>query len=323
MKKEFSLDLKDQIQECEDIIKSYLPKEEGYPLIVLQAMNYSVQAGGKRIRPLLMKLAFELLKDRNIESSAVKEDISENMLHSFMAAMEMIHTFSLCHDDLPCMDNDKYRRGRESTWYHFGEDMGTLAGDALALYAFQLVSMEYRDAFLVHEKEAAELSRRFGKALFRLSECSGVDGMLGGQVLDVKKTGESLEVDELSYIYRYKTGALIAGALEIGGILAGAEDEQVSKLHQIGEKVGVAFQIQDDILDETSTQEELGKPIHSDAENHKTTYVSIHGLDEAKKEVERLSEDAVCLLHDLSKNGNEKSMEFLEGLIRYLIDRKN
>lgn len=313
MKKEFSLELPEQIQECEEIIKKQLPKEEGLQKTVLSAMNYSVKAGGKRIRPLLMKSAYGLFSEEDNKET--------HLLHAFMAAMEMIHTFSLCHDDLPCMDGDKYRRGQESTWYHFGEAMGTLAGDALVLFAYETVGKAYTEALKsIEGEDCIALSERFSRAFLRLSECSGIYGMLGGQVVDVEKTGLALEETELDFIYRLKTGALLAASLEIGGILSGADENSCRLLREIGEKVGIAFQIQDDILDETSTLEELGKPIHSDSENGKTTYISLFGMEKAKEEVSRLSEEAIELLQELSEKTEKR--DFLEGLIRYLIHRK-
>ncbi|MGP1588574.1 MAG: polyprenyl synthetase family protein [Oribacterium sp.] len=312
MKKEFSLELRERTEECEAVLRRFLPREEGLQAQVIRAMNYSLLAGGKRLRPLLMHASYVLLM-RTEDTGA------ERLLRAFMAAMEMIHTFSLCHDDLPCMDGDRYRRGQESTWFRFGEDMGTLAGDALSLYAFQLVSGTFQRELGAAERE--RLSGRFVRALFRLSESSGIDGMLGGQAVDVEKTGKPLTEAELLFIYRLKTGALCAGALEIGGMLAGASEQEVCLLREIGEQVGIAFQIQDDILDETSTEEELGKPIHSDAGNGKTTYVRLHGIEGAEQEVRRLSEEALSRLRALSPSENRRA--FLEELIRYLIHRKS
>lgn len=313
MKKEFSLELQARVKECENSIKEYLPREEGMKKSIATAMNYAVEAGGKRLRPLLMKSAYELFR---------KDSLCDRLLPAFMASMEMIHTFSLCHDDLPCMDNDRYRRGKESTWYHFGEAMGTLAGDALSLYAFQLPASEFR--LLMSDRgegSGEELAKRFSGALFRLSECSGIDGMLGGQVIDVEKTGQELTAEELDYIYRLKTGALIRGSLEIAAMLAGAGEQELALAGELGEKLGLAFQIQDDVLDVCSTEEELGKPVHSDEENKKSTYVSIYGIEAARREVERLSFEALLSLHRLSEAGEHR--DFMEELIRYLIHRKS
>ena len=227
------------------------------------------------------------------------------------------------------MDNDKYRRGRESTWFKYGEDMGTLAGDGLTLYAFELVSGVFdRQLKKVRSGEAnvpaetlAEASEAFVKAVNILSGKSGIYGMLGGQAVDVEMTGKALSDEQLMFIYRLKTGALLQCALMTGAVLAGASEEDLEKLSGIGEKIGVAFQIQDDILDETSTVEELGKPIHSDEENQKTTYVSIYGLEKAGAEVEKLSHEAIDSFIELD-GVNEDARDFLVSLTGLLIHRK-
>lgn len=315
---DFSLELKNTAELVDQIVKAQLPEITGQQKTVLEAMQYSVNAGGKRLRPMLMLKSFSL-----ICSDAERKEIMEPILHAAMGAMEMIHTFSLCHDDLPCMDGDKYRRGQESTWYHFGEDMGTLAGDALSLYAFEAVSR----AFLNLQNKAPEAAMRYApdiiRAMYVLAEKSGVSGMLGGQVVDVEMTGKPLTEEQLGFIYRLKTGALLEGSMLVGAILAGANPEELKKLEEIAARVGIAFQIQDDILDETSTQEVLGKPIHSDAENNKTTYVSLHGLKDAEQEVERLSQEAeegfgwFC-----NERYNADACAFLMELTKSLIHRK-
>lgn len=323
---EFSHEFELTVKNINEIIESYLPEREGLQKLVIDAMDYSVEAGGKRIRPMLMLKSFELYKDR---MSSEKYEFLLPVVHSFMTALEMIHTFSLCHDDLPCMDNDKYRRGRESTWYKYGEDMGTLAGDGLTLYAFELVSGVFdRQLKKVRSGEAdvpaetlAESSQAFVKAVNILSGKSGIYGMLGGQSVDVEMTGKALNDEQLMFIYRLKTGALLQCALMIGAELGGASEDDLKKLSDIGEKIGVSFQIQDDILDETSTVEELGKPIHSDEENQKTTYVSIYGLEKAAKEVEKLSHEAIDSLIEL-EGVNEDARAFLVSLTDLLIHRK-
>ncbi|SFG21179.1 geranylgeranyl diphosphate synthase, type II [Oribacterium sp. WCC10] len=323
---EFSHELNETVTTVNEIIKNQLPPVDGLQSTVLEAMKYSVEAGGKRIRPMLMLKSYELYIDIAGES---RDRFMRPILHACMGAMEMIHTFSLCHDDLPCMDGDKYRRGRESTWYKFGEAMGTLAGDALSLYAFEAVSEAYRKQLTsalsgesdISATDINSFSLSVVKAINYLSSLSGVNGMLGGQVVDVEMTGHKLSNEQLMFIYRLKTGALLQASLMTGAILGGADDEDIARLSGIGEKIGVAFQIQDDILDETSTEEVLGKPIHSDDLNNKTTYVSIYGLSEAHKEVEKLSVQAIEELKEL-KSVNEDCKNFLISLTDMLINRK-
>ena len=292
----FKEELLTKTQEIEELLKRYLPEETGFQKTVLEAMNYSVTAGGKRLRPMLMQETFCLY------------DGTSKALRPFMAALEMIHTYSLVHDDLPAMDNDEYRRGRKTTHIVYGEDMGILAGDALLNYAFETA---FR-AFVIEPEKSLSI----GRALAVLGEKAGIYGMIGGQVIDVKETGHTVAKDVLDTIYRLKTAALIEAAMMIGALLGGASEEDVKKVERIAEYVGVAFQIQDDILDVTSTSEVLGKPVHSDEKNEKTTYVTLMGIDEAKKEVERLSNEAITLLHQLpGKNA------FLEELLLQLIHR--
>lgn len=293
----FKEELTRRMNDIEAILKKYLPKPENHQKVIMEAMEYSVTAGGKRLRPILMKETY------------LSYDGNEEVIEPFMAALEMIHTYSLVHDDLPAMDNDEYRRGKKTTHVVYGEAMGILAGDALLNYAFETAIKAF--------EIAPEKSLLIGKALKVLAEKAGIYGMIGGQVVDVKETGNPLTKDQLDFIYKLKTGALIEASMMIGAILAGASEEEVLRVEKIGSDVGLAFQIQDDILDVTSTTEELGKPIHSDEKNEKTTYVTLHGLETAQKEVERISEEAITLLNDLkSKN------PFLELLIRELIHRK-
>lgn len=295
-KEEFTVQMKRKVAEIEEILKEYLPKPEGYQKVIMEAMEYSLMAGGKRLRPMLMRETSRLFGD---ETEA---------LCPFMAALEMIHTYSLVHDDLPAMDNDEYRRGRKTTHIVYGEDMGILAGDALLNYAFET-------AFRAFETAPQE-SLKIGRALSVLGRKAGVYGMIGGQVIDVKETGHAVPKDVLDTIYELKTGALIECAMMIGAILGGAEEEDVRKVEKIAHYVGIAFQIQDDILDVTSTEEVLGKPIHSDEKNQKTTYVTLLGIEQAQKRVEELFNQAIDLLHQLSGEN-----EYLEQLLIQLIHR--
>ena len=294
----FSQGLLEKVEEIEKIIKCYLPKEEGLQKTIFKAMNYSVLAGGKRLRPMLILETYRLFGGKN-----------EEIVRPFVAAIEMIHTYSLVHDDLPAMDNDDYRRGRLTTHKVFGEDMGILAGDALLNYAYETA----QEAFEVENCPYQLVA----KALSVLTRKAGVYGMVGGQVVDVELTNQPMNKEQLQFIHELKTGALIEASMMVGAILAGADETQTNVIQKIAASVGLAFQIKDDILDVTSTTQELGKPVHSDEKNEKTTYVTLYGLDEAQKKVEELSEAAVRLYDAL-----EYKNEFLRELILYLVTRK-
>ena len=284
--------------DIETRIRRFLPEQYEYQKTIVDAMSYSVLAGGKRLRPMLMEAAYQMF-------DGIGQDID-----SFMAAIEMIHTYSLVHDDLPAMDNGMYRRGKKTTHAVYGEAMGILAGDALLNYAFETVA----DALV-----RCNGDMRMIRAYAVLSRKAGIYGMIGGQVVDVEseKKGQKVDQNCLDFIYRLKTGALIEASLMIGAILAGASDEEVTFMEQAGTKLGLAFQIQDDILDVTSSLEVLGKPIGSDERNEKATYVAFEGLEKAKTEVERLSKEAVQIL-----DGLKKDHTFLKELFLYLIHRE-
>lgn len=291
----FKEELRTKTEEIEKLLTTYLPQETGFQKTVLEAVNYSVLAGGKRLRPLLMKETYQMFGGEG------------KVVEPFMAAMEMIHTYSLVHDDLPAMDNDEYRRGKKTTHAVYGEAMGILAGDALLNLAFETAAGAFD----------METSPRTAKALQILSGKAGIYGMIGGQVVDVESEGQPLSREKLDFIYRLKTSALIEAAMMVGAVLAGASDEEVAAMERVAGDVGLAFQIQDDILDVTSTLEVLGKPIHSDDKNNKTTYVTLEGLEKAKKDVEEISERALSTLASL-----EHKNAFLEELIRMLITRE-
>ncbi len=281
------------------IVQSFLPKEEGKQKTIFEAMNYSVKAPGKRLRPLLMMETYRMF-NTNVDDQA---------LNMFMAALEYIHTYSLVHDDLPAMDNDEYRRGRKTTHVVYGEAMAILAGDGLLHYAFQTASKSFT-------LEKANLEY-IGRAFQILSQKSGIYGMVGGQVVDVELEGKEMAEDDLDFIYRLKTSALLECAMMIGATLAGASLQDVRKIEGIARKIGIAFQIQDDILDITSTTEELGKPVGSDEKNHKMTYAVKHGIGEASKEVERLSYEAVRELEEMQLED-----AFVKQVLLSLIKRK-
>jgi geranylgeranyl diphosphate synthase type II len=310
----FEQQLQVKVAEVDEILKGYLPKATGPTKNIMEAMEYSLMSGGKRIRPILMKESFVLFNHNkgNVFSNreCSKEKDTPSIIHPFMAAIEMIHTYSLVHDDLPAMDNDEYRRGRKTTHIVYGEDMGILAGDALLNYAFETAVT----AFETYPNQ----SMMIGEALKVLAKKAGIFGMIGGQVIDIEAAGSKISKDILDEIYALKTAALMEAAMMIGGILGGASKEEVKALEGIAGNVGMAFQIQDDILDVTSTLEVLGKAINSDKKNQKTTYVTLKSLGEAKKDVKKLSNQAI---HKLQSLGKETL--FLEELLLYLIYRKH
>lgn len=293
----FGRQLEEETEWIEEKIKGFLPEGITLQNTIYKAMEYSIMAGGKRLRPMFMWEAYKM---------SGGED--ENVVLPFMAAIEMIHTYSLVHDDLPAMDNDEYRRGMKTTHIVYGEDMGILAGDALLNYAFETAISSF-DGY----KDAMYKAR----ALQVLANKSGIYGMLGGQVVDVEKTGKTLSKEELDFIYSLKTGALIEAAFMAGAVLAGAGTNIVEAFEKAGHCIGMAFQIQDDILDITSTSEELGKPVHSDERNEKSTYVAVYGMDNALKAVKEYSEQALSILSNMPVQNI-----YLNTLARMLINRK-
>lgn len=292
----FNKELEQKKKEIERLIAGYLPKEEGFAKELARAMNYSMKAGGKRLRPILMAETYRMFGGES------------KVIEPFLAAMEMIHTSSLIHDDLPAIDNDEYRRGKKTTHAVYGEAVGVLSGDALLNYAYETACR----AFLLEPD-----NQRIGQALLVLSRKTGIYGMLGGQSVDVTNEGKPISKEMLDYIYENKTSALIEASMMVGAILAGASQDEVDRIETIGNRVGLAFQIRDDILDITSTMEELGKPVFSDEKNHKVTYVTLRGLEQAAGDVEMISEEAVSLLEEFPQKN-----EFLQELVRYLVNRK-
>lgn len=298
-KSQFMEELQQKVEHINNVLEKFLPAEEGQQRIIFEAMNYSVRAGGKRLRPMLMEETYHMFGG----SSAVIEP--------FMAAIEMIHTYSLVHDDLPAMDNDEYRRGKKTTHAVYGEAMGILAGDAL-------LNLAYETAAKAFDMEVTDA--RVARAFTVFAKKAGVYGMVGGQVVDVESEKSDdcpITREKLDFIYRLKTGALIESSMMIGAILAGASSDEVSRVEQIAAKLGLAFQIQDDVLDVTSTLEVLGKPVGSDEKNNKATYVTFEGLDKAVSDVERISKEAEEQLDDLGYDD-----AFLKELFEYLIHRE-
>lgn len=290
-------ELKFRANEIEQMIIPYLPAEEGRQKIIMEAMRYSFLSGGKRLRPMLMLETYRMFGG------------NKKVIEPFLAAIEMIHTYSLIHDDLPAMDNDEYRRGRKTTHIVYGEAIGILAGDALLNLAFETVSQ----AFFIDEDRM-----QTARAFQILAKKAGIYGMVGGQVIDVQNENNAeMDAELLESIDQLKTGALIEAAMMVGAVLAGARENEVAVLEQTARKVGAAFQIQDDILDVTSTLEELGKPVGSDEKNRKMTYVSLYGLEAARRRVEAFTKEAVENLETLSVQS-----EFLKELLVYLVNRK-
>ena len=285
---------------AEDIIYKYLPEEKGYPSTVVSAINYSVKAGGKRIRPIFMYETFRLFGGEG------------EVIEPFMAAIEMIHNYSLVHDDLEAMDNDEFRRGRKTTHVIYGEGMAVLAGDGLLNLAFEtaLKAFDVKDAD----------TERVVRALKVLAGKSGLYGMLGGQACDVdaEQKKKALDIDELMYIHENKTGALIQSAMMIGAILAGASDEEIDKVSEMALLVGTAFQIEDDILDVEGDEKLIGKRVGSDEKNNKITYVTLKGIEEAKKDAKEMSEKAIEIFDGIGREN-----DFLRSLIISMIGRTN
>lgn len=291
----FDDQMKKRVTEIKSIIQKYLPEEEGFQRTLLEAVNYSMLVGGKKLRPLLMQQTYVMFGGK----SAV--------IQPFMAAIEMIHTHSLIHDDLPAMDNDEYRRGKKTTHVVYGEAMAILAGDALLNLAYETASKAF---------DMEPGNPGIGKAIQVLAGKTGLDGMIGGQSVDVEYVDRPLTEEQLYFIYSLKTGALIEASMMIGAILAGASEEETEKVQEAARNVGLAFQIQDDILDVTGEQEKLGKPVKSDEKNNKTTYVTVNGIEKAKEDVAFYSKEAIRLLNELPYEN-----EFLDELILNLIHR--
>ena len=292
----FKEELKTRTDHAEEVIRRWLPEEKGFAKTMAEAMNYSMCAGGKRLRPILLLESLRLFGG------------DENLAEPFMAGIEMIHTHSLVHDDLPAIDNDDYRRGRLTTHKVYGEAMGVLGGAALLNYAYETMLRAFD---LTSQKEPVIQAVRI------MAEKTGIRGMLGGQSVDVENDGKPITREMLDYIYRHKTSALIEAPMMTGAVLGGAEEEELAAVERAAADIGLAFQIRDDILDVTATSEELGKPVHSDEKNNKITYVTLFGIQEASRQVEELSQRAVSTLDKLNRKN-----EFLTALIYEMVSRR-
>jgi len=298
----FKKNLEHRVAAIESLLDKYLPVAGEAPSIIVEAMNYSVTAGGKRLRPMLIQETYKMFGGQ------------ESFVEPFMAAMEMIHTYSLVHDDLPAMDNDEYRRGRKTTWAVYGDAMGILAGDGLLNYAFETAMKAFEECKTIEDYTKVR------SALEVLAHNAGIYGMIGGQVADIEAEDkpELVTEERLQYIHTHKTGALIEASMLIGAILAGASKAEQELVSKCAMDIGLAFQIQDDILDVVGNSEELGKPVGSDAANGKQTYVTLKGFDRSVEDVERLSDEAVEILQKLPGDH-----AFMESLISYLIARRS
>jgi geranylgeranyl diphosphate synthase type II len=296
---DFHKELSERVEATNNTVKMYLPEPEKFKELIVESARYSVEAGGKRLRPLIVSEAFTLCGGGNAD------------IKPFMAAIEFIHSYSLVHDDLPAMDNDDYRRGRLTTHKKYGEDFGILAGDALLNLAYEVLT----EAVLEACGKGADYARNAAKASAILAKKAGIHGMVGGQALDVYLTGKDMDRQQLEFIFNLKTGALIEAAFMMGGALAGVSDDTLNLLEKAGNLVGVAFQIQDDILDICGNEADLGKPVHSDERNCKNTYVSLYGMEAAKAAVSAKSAEAVDIIRNIGEN------DFLIQLIEHLINR--
>ncbi|MCB6982018.1 polyprenyl synthetase family protein [Peptostreptococcus anaerobius] len=294
---DFKKELKERSIYIEDKIESYLPKEEGYQKTIFEAMNYSLRAGGKRLRPILLMEAYKLCQGQG-------EDFVP-----YSVAMEMIHTYSLIHDDLPALDNDDLRRGKPTNHIVFGEAMAILAGDALLNTAYETML----NATFKHPRP--ELSLR---AAYEISRGAGIYGMIGGQVVDVESEDKKINKDKLDYIHMNKTAAMIVGSVRAGAILAGVDEDRLESLTKYAENIGLAFQIVDDILDIEGDEKLLGKRVGSDLDNDKSTYPSLLGISESKKIVENLIEEAKISLEVFDSDA-----EFMNALADFIRDRQN
>ena len=292
---EIRQEIKRRAADIEARIAPFLPQEKGFQQTVLDAMEYSVFAGGKRLRPMLMEASYQMFDGTN------------PAIDDFMAAIEMIHTYSLIHDDLPALDNDDYRRGRLTTHKMFGEDFGILAGDGLLNLAYEIMA----DALISGEGDMAAKA----KAMEVIARKAGIKGMVGGQAVDVELTGKALSDEQLDFIFRLKTGALIEAAFLAGAYLAGCDEKTADRLCRAASLIGFSFQIRDDILDVTSSLEELGKPVFSDEKNNKTTYVTLYGMEKAEADVQSMSDEALDIIKSVGNN------EFLEEFVLNLIHR--
>lgn len=279
----------------DEYLNGYFEGREGYNKLVYEASGYSVRIGGKRIRPILLLLTYGLYKDNILNAM------------DMAAAIEMIHTYSLIHDDLPCMDNDDLRRGKPTNHKVYGENIAVLAGDTLL-----------NEAMNVMFKYSLQNGREALVASSMISEAAGAEGMIGGQVVDILGEGREISIDELKYMHAKKTGALIKVSILAGAVLGEAPENDIKLLGEFGEKLGLAFQIKDDILDVVGSVEKLGKNTKVDENRDKTNFISIYGLNECERLCKNLTEECLELLNLISQECEE-----LKRLTNLLLQREN
>lgn len=287
--------LDNKVNIIEHYLHEYISDTNSYRNLIFNAMKYSIFAGGKRLRPILMIGAYEAVGGNNIKD-----------IMPFACAVEMIHTYSLIHDDLPAMDNDNYRRGKLTNHKVYGEAIAILAGDGLLNLAFETMI-----------KSALDNNKTLGlEAMQIISKSAGIYGMIGGQAVDFEFEQKQIDKDTLNYIHENKTAAMIQAPLKAGAVLADASNEQIKLLDKAGYKLGMAFQIQDDILDIIGNEKELGKAVNSDLKNKKSTFVSLYGLEQAKLYEKQYSDEAKEIFKQFTEKG-----DFLVELTEYLVDR--
>ena len=293
---EFKVVLKEKTSYVEKLLNKYMPKEEGYQKTIMEAMNYSLSAGGKRLRPILTLEACKIVGGN--EKDAIP----------FAVAIEMIHTYSLIHDDLPALDNDDLRRGRKTNHIVYGENMAILAGDALLNYAFEI---------MLSNSLGKKDPEKYLRAINEIAKSAGIYGMIGGQVVDVQSEDQQISKDKLDYIHNNKTAAIIIGCMRAGAIIGNASEEHLDEITRYAKNIGLSFQIVDDILDIVGDESKLGKKVGSDIENNKSTYPSLLGLEKSKEIANQLINEAKESINKLSDD-----VEFLNGLAEYIIARE-
>lgn len=292
----FKEELKNRVVNIEDLLKEYMPKVEGYQKTIFDSMNYSLKAGGKRLRPILTLEACKLVGG------------NEKDAYPFAVAIEMIHTYSLIHDDLPALDNDDLRRGRKTNHKVYGEAMAILAGDGLLNYAYEIM---LRESLSKGEPE------KYLKAINEIAKASGIYGMIGGQVVDIESEGKSIDMEKLDFIHMNKTAAIIIGCMRAGAIIGGASEEELENVTKYAKNIGLSFQIVDDILDIVGDEAKLGKKVGSDIDNEKSTYPSLIGLEKSKETANKLIAEAKMSIDYINKDS-----EFLNNLADYIVDRE-
>ena len=292
----FKEELKNRVVNIEDLLNEYMPKVEGYQKTIFDSMNYSLKAGGKRLRPILTLEACKLVGG------------NEKDAYPFAVAIEMIHTYSLIHDDLPALDNDDLRRGRKTNHKVYGEAMAILAGDGLLNYAYEIM---LRESLSKGEPE------KYLKAINEIAKASGIYGMIGGQVVDIESEGKSIDMEKLDFIHMNKTAAIIIGCMRAGAIIGGASEEELANVTKYAKNIGLSFQIVDDILDIVGDESKLGKKVGSDIDNEKSTYPSLIGLEKSKETANKLIAEAKMSIDYINKDS-----EFLNNLADYIVDRE-